>query len=421
MPERNFHLCIDPAMGMAGDMFCAALIHLGASEDAVIRAMLRAAAVLGGTPEPRIETVPVCQSGVRGLRLRIDLPVPAGGLAEDEAREGLEDALKAEAVGKPYADFARRALGILLAAERAAHTGSALSGEFRVRPIGVAHTPYRGNAPNQPPRSASGNFEIEIAAEYAAGLAGLDSFSHIYVLSYLHASPGWSLTVTPPWQRGRAKRVGLFASRSPNRPNPIGVSVTELRELRGNRLRTGPLDLFDGTPVLDVKPYIRSLEPGEFGNDGWLAGTDHLRLHREGRPHRHREEKAVLHEAADILVDLVGAARALESLRVEPEGAVYLSPISVGGGSIEGSHGRLEVPAPAALRILRQYRLVHVSGPSECELLTPTGAALLAALVSRSRPRELGPPGNRLGSGHGFGTRRLEPPNLLRLHRFAGE
>ena len=134
-------------------------------------------------------------------------------------------------------------------------------------------------------------FWIDIYEPYVAGLDKLDTFSHVIVLSYLHLSSGWRLHVRPPWLKdGKRQTVGLFASRSPNRPNPIGLTVTELRRIEGNRIYTGPLDLFDGTPIIDIKPCISSVDQVPEASNGWLEGTDideHLRHHRHELEHGH--------------------------------------------------------------------------------------------------------------------------------------
>jgi tRNA-Thr(GGU) m(6)t(6)A37 methyltransferase TsaA len=285
-----------------------------------------------------------------------------------------------------------------------------------LEPTGLVHTPYSDRAPSQPSKGAEGTFYVELFPEMAAGLAGLDAFSHIYIVSYLQRSSGYSLTVTPPWQEGeRPQRVGLFASRSPNRPNPLGFTLAEVRRIEGNRIYTGPLDLFDGTPVVDIKPHLRTLDETGLGDDGWLAGSNHLQLHKKGVPHHHASEEAILHEAQDILLDVTGAAKGLEFLSVSLEDVVCLTPVSVGGGEVRFSHGTLPVPTPAVAAILRRHRVPHVAGPVEAELLTPTGAALLAALHPRWRPREMGPEGRVIQRGLGLGTKEFEPINGLRL------
>ena len=407
-------LTVDPAMGMAGDMFSAALIGLGVPASVVTGAMERAARSLG---KAKVQAETVRTKEGLGVRLRIELEANDPHLTASDARTYLEAAVRAEQLRPPYADFARRALEILIAAEREAHSGGQLDvGEVHLEPIGLVHTPYSHKAPSQPKKGAKGTFYVEIFPELAAGLAGMEAFSHIYVISYLHRSSGYSLTVTPPWQEGeKPRRVGLFASRSPNRPSPLGFTLTEVRRIEGNRIYIGPLDLFDGTPVVDIKPHLRTLDETDLGNDGWLADSDHLRLHKEGIPHHHAGEEAVLHEAQDILLDVMGAAKGLEFLGAPLEDVVCLTPVSVGGGKVRFSHGVLPVPVPAVMAILKRYRIPHVAGPVDVELLTPTGAALLAALQPGWRPREMGPEGNVTQRGLGLGTKELEPLNRLCL------
>jgi tRNA-Thr(GGU) m(6)t(6)A37 methyltransferase TsaA len=335
-------LVIDPAMGMAGDMFSSALIGLGIPARVVTDAMERAARRLGKAVV-QAEDVP---TGVgRAIRLRIELDANDPHLAASDARVFLEAAVREEGLSAPYADLARRVLEIVVFAEREAHSGGQLGvGLLQLKPIGLVHTPYSDKAPSQPSKEAEGGFYVEFFPEFAAGLLGLAGFSHIYVVSYLDRSSGYSLTVTPPWQEGeRHRRVGLFATRSPNRPSPLGFSLTQVYHIEGNRVYTGPLDLFDGTPVVDVKPHLRTLDETGLGNDGWLAESDHLELHRQGIPHHHAKEEAVLHEAQDILLDVMGAAKGLEVLGVSLEGVACLTPVSVGGGQVRFSHGMLPV------------------------------------------------------------------------------
>ncbi|MCD6365549.1 MAG: tRNA (N6-threonylcarbamoyladenosine(37)-N6)-methyltransferase TrmO, partial [Planctomycetes bacterium] len=384
-------LCIDATTGIAGDMFSAALVALGAPADRIVGVMMRTGQLLG---RATIGTETVEQGGLSGIRLAVQLQSDTDHLAGSEARRFLDQALRNEKVSGGYAEFARRTLEILLAAEREAHSGkTAALAAYQAVPVGMAHTPYESTAPSQPTRYADGAFSVEIFPEFSAGLKGLETFSHLYILSYLHRSPGWSLTVTPPWQHATdRRRVGLFASRSPNRPSPIGLTLTELRGIDRNCIITGPLDLFNGTPVLDVKPHVSSVDEKEVGNDGWLAGTEHLLLHQRGVPHRHSSEEPLLHEAADIILDILGAAVGMQCLNIAPETAVCLTPLAVGGGEVRCSHGVLQVPAPATMAILKKYRVPQIAGPVDVELLTPTGAALLASLGPQWRPRELGPP-----------------------------
>ena len=137
------------------------------------------------------------------------------------------------------------------------------------KPIGVIHSPYKN--PSGVPRQAAGASdvaaEIEIFDEYIDGLTDLEGFSHIVVIFHLHLVTEPSLKAHPPWDN---KEHGVFATRSPHRPNPIGVSVVRLEEIDGNILKISRVDMVDGTPVLDIKPYIPRLNPTEDVRIGWL-------------------------------------------------------------------------------------------------------------------------------------------------------
>ncbi len=410
-------LIIDPAMGMAGDMFSAALIGLGVPADLIAGVMARTAHLLG---EATITVETIATPEGPGQRLKIDLSANDDHLHAATARALLQQAIESEGLSKPYAAFAHRALEFLIEAEREAHSSGRLDfGQMSVQAIGIAHTPYqhRNDAPHQPQPDAEGDFYVEVFPEFAAGLENVTDFSHVFLLSWLHHSAGFSLQVTPPWQNtgGERKRVGLFASRSPNRPNPIGLTLAEVRGVAGNRLLTGPLDLFDGTPIIDIKPHVRSLDRTDVGDDGWLADGDHLELHKKGIPHRHSGEEAVLHEAQDILLDVMGAAAGLQALDVDLNAVSCLTPVAVGGGFITFSHGTLPAPAPATQAMLKQHRIPHVSGPVDVELLTPTGAALLAALHPVWRCRQYLSEVDVRARGMGLGTKNLRPLNALRV------
>jgi uncharacterized protein (DUF111 family) len=110
----------------------------------------------------------------------------------------------------------------------------------------------------------------------------------------------------------------------------------------------------------------------------------HHHTHRHGHRYEH-EEETFLHEAQDIVIDIMGAVAGMQQLDIEPE-AELLAPVSVGGGYVVFSHGRLSIPAPATTIILREYNIEWERGPVEVELFTPTGAAILAALGSRVNP-----------------------------------
>ncbi len=137
------------------------------------------------------------------------------------------------------------------------------------RPIGVVESPFED--PDEVPRpgaeqvEASG--ELVLEAEYEPGLLGLEEFSHVVVLAHLHEVTETRLQVTPMGER----RVGIFATSGPPRPNPIGHSVLALDGVSDTRLSVSNLDLIDGTPILDVKPYAPKGPPPEDLEIGWMG------------------------------------------------------------------------------------------------------------------------------------------------------
>jgi tRNA-Thr(GGU) m(6)t(6)A37 methyltransferase TsaA len=142
----------------------------------------------------------------------------------------------------------------------------------RFQPIGVVRSACKEPADLPPPAFAPPRFferstgEIEIFPEFAAGLDGLEGFSHIIVLFHFHRSGPAKLKVVPP---GRSKPRGVFATRSPHRPNPLGLSVLRLLGLDGRVLEVSGLDLVDGTPILDIKPYTGRDRKSHI-RTGWL-------------------------------------------------------------------------------------------------------------------------------------------------------
>ena len=113
-------------------------------------------------------------------------------------------------------------------------------------------------------------------------------YAYVILIYYLdRAESGHELTVRPPWTE---KKVGVFASRGPDRPNPIGISIVRIHKIEGNVIYTWPIDVFNGTPLLDIKPYLSTLDSKADANDGWIegiAGKEHLLLHIRGVPHDH--------------------------------------------------------------------------------------------------------------------------------------
>jgi len=161
---------------------------------------------------------------------------------------------------------------------------------FKFKQIGIIRTPYIDNAPYQPVDEDKEDFRIVINPEYEKGISGLESFRYIYVIYYVdRLKRNFSMVITPPWANG--VEVGLFASRSPLRPNPIGISIVHVKKIINNKIITSGLDVFDKTPLLDIKPYIKDLDSKTDANYGWVNGSkddkEHLLLHIKGIPHEY--------------------------------------------------------------------------------------------------------------------------------------
>jgi len=138
---------------------------------------------------------------------------------------------------------------------------------LKLKPIGIIHSPYHAG---QAPYQGCGREEIchvEVFEQFAEGLKDIEGFSHIVLIYWLHKSKGYSLMVTTPWD---TKPHGLFTTRSPNRPCPLGLSVVRLVAREKNILKVKNLDAIDGTPLLDIKPYIPTIDEKTDIKIGWL-------------------------------------------------------------------------------------------------------------------------------------------------------
>jgi tRNA-Thr(GGU) m(6)t(6)A37 methyltransferase TsaA len=145
--------------------------------------------------------------------------------------------------------------------------------ELSLRPIGIVHSPFldRLDAPRQSANSeAIGSIELFPRSGIEHALEDLSTFRLIWVLFWFHRNLGWRPKVRPPRSR---KRRGVFATRSPYRPNPIGLSAVELLSIEGRVLRIKNLDMLDGTPVLDIKPYVAYTDAIADTSSGWLEGA----------------------------------------------------------------------------------------------------------------------------------------------------
>ena len=161
------------------------------------------------------------------------------------------------------------------------------SESFKFRQIGIIRTPYTDNAPYQPVQEDEGDFCIVVDSQYVNGLRELVKFRYIYVIYYIHRiKRELSMIVSPPWTGG--VKIGVFASRSPVRPNSIGLSIVRIRNIVNNKIFTSGLDVFDETPLLDIKPYVKDLDSKSDANYGWIGEIndyEHLLLHIKGIPH----------------------------------------------------------------------------------------------------------------------------------------
>ena len=151
-------------------------------------------------------------------------------------------------------------------------SGSEDEMKIEYRPIGFIHSPFkeRRGMPIQPTRGRGVRGTVEIKPEYADGLADLDGFSHVVLIYIFHRSQGFDLRVTPFLD---TEKRGLFATRAPRRPNPIGLSVVRLIGIEDNRLLIEDLDIYDGTPLLDIKPYVPEFDHPTEVREGWLEGV----------------------------------------------------------------------------------------------------------------------------------------------------
>ena len=143
--------------------------------------------------------------------------------------------------------------------------------KISLEPIGIIHTPYSepSGMPIQPPGGEGVAGSIEIFSEYVEGLKDLDGFSHIILIYHLHEVSEAKLTVVPFMDDTPR---GVFSTRAPRRPNAIGLSVVRLNKVEGGRLEIENVDILDGTPLLDIKPYIPEVDHQPADRIGWLTG-----------------------------------------------------------------------------------------------------------------------------------------------------
>ena len=141
--------------------------------------------------------------------------------------------------------------------------------EIQYRPIGIIHSPFKDieGMPIQPTGASKIKSTIEIYPEFTEGLKDLEGFSHIILLYHFHKVKESKLIVTPFMD---SQSRGVFATRAPKRPNPIGLSIVKLINIEQNILNIGNIDVIDGTPLLDIKPYVPEFDQHQADRVGWL-------------------------------------------------------------------------------------------------------------------------------------------------------
>jgi tRNA-Thr(GGU) m(6)t(6)A37 methyltransferase TsaA len=143
---------------------------------------------------------------------------------------------------------------------------------FTSQPIGFVSSPYKDTS--EIPKGLGVKHEAEgvlnILPEFEKGLTDIEGFSHLFVVWEFDRSDGFELLGSPPFEN---RPHGVFATRSPRRPNPIGLTVVELHRRNGRELHVRGVDMLDGTPILDIKPYMSSVPPEQLRR-GWLAEAE---------------------------------------------------------------------------------------------------------------------------------------------------
>ncbi len=153
---------------------------------------------------------------------------------------------------------------------------------IKYKPIGIIKSPFKTleGMPIQPIGAQGITGEIHIEEEYNEGLMDLEEFSHIILIYHLHLSQGYSLKVKPFLDD---KKHGVFATRAPKRPNPIGLSVVRLNKIDGNILHISNVDMVNNTPLLDIKPYVPHFDKDE-GEEvcvGWFEDKHHHAVNKK--------------------------------------------------------------------------------------------------------------------------------------------
>ena len=156
------------------------------------------------------------------------------------------------------------------------------------RPIGVIHTGFRDKkeAPIQGVFAKDAKGEVELYPEYTEGLKDIEGFSHIILIYHFHLADGGYSLVSMPFLED--EQHGIFSIRHFKRPNPIGLSIVRLESVRGNKLEISEVDIIDGAPLLDIKPFVPRFDNRADAKSGWLSNP-HLDMVK-GESGKHRPE-----------------------------------------------------------------------------------------------------------------------------------
>ena len=154
--------------------------------------------------------------------------------------------------------------------------------EIVFKSIGTIHSSFKDTSkiPIQPVFSEGARGYIKIFPEFVEGLADLDGFSHLYLIYHLHKAKEAKLIVRPFLED---EMHGVFATRAPSRPNPIGISIVRLDKIIGNIIHISDLDILDGTPLLDIKPFTSRFDARDNCKEGWLANINEEDAKRRGQ------------------------------------------------------------------------------------------------------------------------------------------
>jgi tRNA-Thr(GGU) m(6)t(6)A37 methyltransferase TsaA len=160
---------------------------------------------------------------------------------------------------------------------------------MKIEPIGVVHSPFKQSAgtPIQPAFAQGAEGTIEVFPKFNEALSDLEGFERIWLLCWLDRASEYRLKVKPYLDR---QRRGLFATRAPSRPNPIGLSCVRLLSVEGNTIHVADIDILDGTPLLDIKPYVKKFDYFDVQRNGWLDAVPKEDARADDRFHRNPNE-----------------------------------------------------------------------------------------------------------------------------------